>query len=57
MTLNHGDRVVFGNNYFVYVDPNIDYDHEVDYESAMKEVRGKEIEEAERKEKEYQDQL
>lgn len=37
--LTHGDRVLVGlHHYFLFVDPTINYDEEIDYESAMKEA-------------------
>jgi hypothetical protein len=39
IVINHADRVLFGNhNYFLYVDPEINLEEEVDWEVAMKEV-------------------
>lgn len=37
--LQHGDRVLVGlHHYFLYVDPLVNYDEEIEYEIAMKEA-------------------
>lgn len=37
--IKHGDRILIGSHhYFLFVDPLVDYDEEVDYEMAVKEA-------------------
>ena len=37
--LKHGDRVLFGShNYFIFVDPQVNVDENIEWEEAMKEV-------------------
>lgn len=37
--IQHGDRILIGSHhYFLFVDPLVDYDEQVDYEMAVKEA-------------------
>lgn len=44
VTLQHGDRILIGDyQYYLYVDPLVDYDATYDYNAAMKEANKEQL--------------